>query len=193
MYSERIMDFSKSLLYRERRCEWASLELIVPRVNARGRTNVNKNHHPKPTDRWSLCFIYKFKYNEGTKHISLDGVVFSYFLNAKWNRSFFLLCSPFATYFLFYLNVVLAFKVPWNYVVSFIGGDSQVPSELASASQFPISIGTKGSPSLDTLEEWLGMEWGHGQCIAHRGTLFIPYSKAVLTLFSVAFLKNPSG
>jgi len=28
--------------------------------------------------------------------------------------------------------------------VSFIDGDSQVPSELASASQFPISIGKKG-------------------------------------------------
>lgn len=33
-----------------------------------------------------------------------------------------------------------------------------IPSELASASQFPISIGTKRSPSLDTLEERLGME-----------------------------------
>lgn len=61
----------------------------------------------------------------------------------------------------------------WNYVVSFIDGDSQSPSELASASQFPIFIGTKGCPPLSILEERSGMEWGHGQWTAHRGTLFI--------------------
>lgn len=102
----------------------------------------------------------------------------------------FLFCSPFVTYFLFYLNIVLAFGVPWNYVVFFIDSDSQVASELASASQFPISIGTEGSPSLDTLEEWLDMEWGHGQWIARRDTLFNPLLQGSFVTFLSCLLEE---
>ena len=62
-------------------------------------TKQNQQKPPPKAHRQIISMFYLLiQIYEGKKHISLDGVMFSYFLNAKCNRFFFVAQLPLISY-----------------------------------------------------------------------------------------------